>query len=75
MSEKFDYEIITEKLNPPIGGRLHYAAKLSFMVRLKEGGSDRFDPNLGERWRATEDEARDKLTKAVEEWIAARQNR
>jgi hypothetical protein len=74
MSEKYDYEIDTEKLNPPLGGTLHYAAKVSFLVRLKENHtSERVSHNLGERWGATREEAFDKMKQAVEEWIADHQ--
>ena len=73
MSDRYDYEIRTEKLIPPIGGTMRYAANLLFMVRLKEGGgSVKVNPGLGEVWGTTEQEARDKMTKAVKEWIAGR---
>lgn len=72
MDEKYDYEIITEKLNPPLGEN-RFAAKVQFMVkRLGPGKTQRIDPNLGERWGRTEDEAYRKVRQAVEDWIAAR---
>ncbi len=37
MSDQYDYEIAVEKLNPPMGSK-RFAAKLAFMVRLKEDG-------------------------------------
>lgn len=70
MSAKYDYNIITEKLNPPIGGVYRYAAKLNAFVRLIEGGgTERVQATLGERYGKTEEEAYRKMQSAVEEWI------
>jgi hypothetical protein len=72
MSDQYDYEIAVEKLNPPMGSK-RFAAKLAFMVRLKEAGqSERLYPNLGEHWGVTEQEAEDKVKRSVEEWIKSR---
>jgi hypothetical protein len=69
MSDKYDYEIITEKLNPPIGGIYRYAAKISFLVRLGEGSQrERVNPNLGEWYGTTEREAEEKIRQAVDDW-------
>lgn len=71
MSDDYDYEIITEKLNPPLGEN-HYAAKVQFMVkRLGPGRTQRINPNIGEMWGKNEQEAYQKVQKAVEDWIAA----
>jgi hypothetical protein len=33
MNNGYDYEIVTEKLNPPLG-KNHYAAKVQMMVKF-----------------------------------------
>ena len=72
MSSKYDYEIITEKLNPPLGEN-RYAAKVYYMVkRMGPGHTERVNPNIGERWGKTEQEAYQKVKTALEEWIAER---
>lgn len=72
MSSEYDYEIITEKLNPPLGEN-RYAAKVQFMMkRLGPGRTERVSPNIGELWGRTEQEAYQKVHDAVEQWIAAR---
>jgi len=70
MSNEYDYEIITEKLNPPLGEN-HYAAKVQIMVkRLGSDRTQRVNPNIGEMWGKTEHEAYQKVQRAVEDWIA-----
>ena len=72
MANLSDYEwhIETEKLNPPLGSN-HYAAKLAFVIKRIEGGPDeRINPGLGEMWGPTAEEARNKVERAVKEWIA-----
>ncbi len=73
MSDEYDYEIITEKLNPPLGENC-FAAKVQFMVRrLEPGRTERVYPSIGEMWGRTEQEAYQKVRQAVEDWIAGRQ--
>lgn len=76
MGDKYDYHIATEKLNSPIGGsKYHYAAKLERLV-INPGPNVQVVPfsehQIGEVWGVTEDEARQKLTKMINEWIASR---
>ena len=71
MSNDYDYEIITEKLNPPLGEN-HYAAKVQIMVkRLGPSRTQRISPNIGEMWGRTKQEAYHKVQRAVEDWITA----
>lgn len=66
MSNEYDYEIITEKLNPPLGEN-RYAAKVHFIVkRLGPGRTERVNLNIGEMWGRTEHEAYQKVQDAVE---------
>lgn len=71
MNNGYDYEIVTEKLNPPLGEN-HYAAKVQMMVKfLGTGQTERINPNIGEMWGKTQQEAYQKVHRAVEDWIAA----
>lgn len=73
MSDEYDYEIITERLNRPLGENC-FAAKVQFMVRrLGPGRAERVSPRIGEMWGRTEQEAYQKVRQAVEDWIAGRQ--
>ena len=71
MTSQYDYDIITEKLNPAIGGAYSHAAKVNVFVKLI--GTNQTDPvrhQLGERWGKSEQEAYARMQQAVEEWIA-----
>ncbi|MBA3715169.1 MAG: hypothetical protein H0W76_22365 [Pyrinomonadaceae bacterium] len=71
MNSQYDYDIITEKLNPPIGGTHNYAAKLNgFVKRIGPGKTEPVKHQLGERWGTTKQEAYARMQQAVEEWIA-----
>ncbi len=59
---KFDYEIQTSEIIPPLPGGERYAAKVSFLGAA-------VTRNFGETWGKTEEEARQKMEQAVEEWI------
>ena len=70
---EYDYHIVTEKLKSPISGIYHYAAKVSVMVKLKKGGgTQRVSPDIGEMWGTTQDDAHDRVKRAVEKWIDER---
>lgn len=71
MGDEYDYEIITEKLSRPLGEN-RYAAKVIMVKRLGLGQTQRVNPNIGEMWGKTEEEAHKKLQQAAEDWIAAR---
>ncbi len=71
MSNQYDYDIITEKLNPPIGGMYSYAAKVNVLVKIiGPGKTERVKHQIGERWGTTEQEAHAEMEQAVKEWIA-----
>lgn len=69
--KRYDYEILTEKLNPPIGGLRRYAAKV-ILSKLEDNNQSQrvIVEGLGEVWGNTEQEAYQKMQQAVEDWIA-----
>lgn len=71
MGDKYNYEINTEKLDPPLGEN-RYAATVIMAERLGPGQTQRVNPNIGELWGKTQEEAEKKLQQAVEKWIAER---
>lgn len=68
---QYSYDIISEKLDRPVFGKYHYAAKVILMEH-EEGGQHKqiWPAALGEKWGKTWEEAYDKMSRAVEEWIA-----
>jgi len=68
---RYDYEVFTEKLDPPIGGLRRYAATV-ILTRLHDNRpSERIAVDgLGEMWGNTEQEAYQKMRQAVEDWIS-----
>ena len=69
---EYEYHVVTERLKSPIRGIYHYAAKVSVTVKLKKGGARRVSPDIGEMWGATQDDAHDRMERAVEKWIDER---
>jgi len=67
--KNFDYSIRIEKLQPPIGGILKYASKVSYIYETNEGQPDKeVKHNSEECWGKTEDEAREKMKEKIEAW-------
>ena len=70
---KYDYGIRVLRAQPPESEVNPFVARLTYFVR-KEGGRQReVNVHFYEVYARTENEAREKLRKQVEGWIAARE--
>lgn len=65
-----DYEILVQDIVPPIGGVLKFGATIHFLVVKEPGGNKRLNPDLGETYGKTREEARAKMQTKFDEWLA-----
>ncbi len=73
MSATYDYSIALEMLQPPRSVDHHYAARVTSLVRRMGRLVENIDPaacGITEVWGRTPDEARHKLERRLEHWIA-----
>ena len=66
--EIVDYEILVQKLVPPMGGGRNYYAVIQFLVVRTDEGSEHVSLDLGETYGKTEEEARSKMQAKYDVW-------
>ena len=67
MSEKYEYDLQSKEINPPIGGKFGFACQ---PVIVLVGGGPKDKVSLSECWGSTPEEASDKAMQAAEQWIS-----
>ena len=67
----YDYGIRVQRSKPPMDDVYPYAAKLTYFHRKVRGGVREVEAYFGEVYAKTEQEAREKMRKKVEGWIAS----
>ena len=66
--EIVDYEILVQNLIPPMSGGRKYYAVIQFLVVKTDEGNKHINPNLGETYGKTEEEARSKMQDKFDSW-------
>lgn len=66
--EIIDYEILVQKLIPPMGGGRKYYAVIQFLVVKTDEGSKHVNLDLGETYGKTIEEARTKMQAKYDAW-------
>jgi hypothetical protein len=70
--EKYDKNIITTPIIPPIGRKYHYAGKVESLYYCDKNKRIKIDHDFGETWGITKEEAIKKMEEIVKEWIEKR---
>ena len=65
-----DYEITVQELIPPIGHVSTHCAAISWVFEKTNDGNKRVEVNLGEVYGKSEEDARNKMEKIFESWLA-----
>jgi hypothetical protein len=69
MADKYDFEPEVYEIIPPIAGEYGWGAKVTYVVKVSEAGSQRIDIPHHEYWGKTWEEARKKAKEEAEAWI------
>lgn len=67
-----DYEILVQKLVPPMGGGQKYYAVMQFVIVETPNGNQNIGTNLSETYGKTESEARSKMQAKFDQWRMAK---
>jgi len=73
VSTTYDYAIAVDRLRPPRSVDHHYAARVTRLVRQAGPLAEEYAPaayGITEVWGRTPDEARHKLERRLQHWIA-----